>query len=100
MADADPPPEQAKIVLPQFCPERHDRSGIGKSACCFDPQRKPFTRTRRLLPDEPGPQCPIIGDGDHNNTISPCPHVLAFNLQGDFLDGYGSWEQPDLEVRR
>lgn len=55
-----------------------------------------FARAQRLIRDELAAQPLLIGDGDHNDTISPYPHALSFNLHGDFLDGHGYWQHPDL----
>ena len=59
-------------------------------------ERDLFQRARQLIKVDMQAQSLLIGDGDHNDTISPYPHMLAFNLQGDFLDGHGYWQHPDL----
>jgi len=62
----------------------------------MDLERVFFAQARRLIRDELAAQQLLIGDGDHNDSISPFPHALSFNLLGDFLDGHGYWQHPDL----
>ena len=38
----------------------------------------------------------ITGDADHNHGISPYPHLLAFNVGGNFIDSHNYWEHPDF----
>ena len=59
-------------------------------------ERTFFERARQVIRDELGTQSLLIGDGDHNDSISPYPHAVSFNLLGDFLDGHGYWQHPDL----
>jgi hypothetical protein len=59
-------------------------------------ERDFFARARQLIRDELAAKPLLIGDGDHNDSISPYPHALSFNLCGDFLDGHGYWQHPDL----
>jgi hypothetical protein len=37
----------------------------------------------------------ITGDADHAHRVSPYPHLIAFNKDGDFIDSHNYWEHPD-----
>ncbi|QDT36567.1 hypothetical protein [Stratiformator vulcanicus] len=54
-----------------------------------------FERMRKLLRDEIGLKCLIVGSADHNDWISPFPIVKNL-LMFDIVDGHGYWHHPQL----
>lgn len=61
----------------------------------FELEQRYFEKLKKFLREEIQIEALITGDADHNDWLSPYPHLAAFNCQGDFIDGHGYWDHVD-----
>ncbi len=56
-----------------------------------------FDDFTRVLRDEIGLRCLIVGPADHNDGIATLPHLKTMAKRFSYMEGHGYWEHPKLE---